>query len=137
MSHQITFDAHSGIIIATLHGIADEAEVRAVLKQSSELAIEHQCTRWMNDLTDAEDRLTVLDIFALPKYMEELGNSSGIMIQRIKIAVVIPARTKKHLFAEVVGANRGQNMRVFNDVSAATQWLQSIPEQKRSILKHR
>ncbi|NUN68194.1 MAG: hypothetical protein HUU02_00615 [Bacteroidetes bacterium] len=123
MPHQTSFDTSAGIIINTLTGTVDTGLLRTVLKGSAEAWRTTQYTRWLNDLSNAEDRLTTLDIYDLPKYMEELRKTTGVPIHNIRIAVVVQSRTSEHLFAEMVSANRGQNIRVFLDQPSAREWL--------------
>ncbi len=137
MPHKTTFDDTAGIIMTHIDGIADAAEMRSVLKESAELSAANKCNRWLLDLTGAKDAMTTLDFFELPKFMDGLGKTVGIPVHRIKIAVAAAVRTNEHLFAEMVSANRGQNIRVFNNAPAAQAWLLSKEEKKVPVQRSR
>lgn len=123
MPHEVVYNDTDGIITGTVSGIVDAAVIRSILKESAELWMVNNCIRWLNDLSRAEDRLTTMDIYELPKFMDGLRRSTGVPIYAVRIAVVVPQRTDKHHFAEMVGSNRGQNIRVFQDFTAAREWL--------------
>jgi hypothetical protein len=72
----------------------------------------------LNDLRGVERHLSLLDIYNLPKMSGEFG-----FPPRTKRAFVFSEDAKDYQFFETVSVNRGQLVKIFEDIDEALAWL--------------
>jgi len=88
-----------------------------------QLAKEKACHRVLNDLREAKLKLSMIDVYNLPKLHSESGSTLGMEVLKFKLAVVVSSGEKLAYFFETVTRNRMQNVKVFYDDESARQWL--------------
>jgi len=110
-----------GIITAKVQGQLTMVIVRDLTRDVLQLAKERDCQRVLNDLREAKLKLSMADVFILPKLFSESASTLGVQILKLKRAVVVSnGETLSHFF-ETVSRNRIHNVRIFYDHESARQ----------------
>jgi hypothetical protein len=67
--------------------------------------------------------LSIADLNELPNIFSEMLAPSGIQIERLKRALIVPETMNDFIFFETVSRVRGQNIMLFRDMAEARRWL--------------
>lgn len=78
----------------------------------------HSCVRVLSDLREVDLRLSMIDLYNIPKLVTEAG-----VKQNVKRAVVFGKAAEDYEFLETISVNRGQIFRVFTDFDEAQTWI--------------
>ena len=123
MSHTILYNSDMHIIESTFQEGLTFSEVKEFISEGVRIAKEKDCALFLTDYRKATLKLSTLEIYEVPKLMQETFASTGLNIRRIRRAVVAAKDLKDYLFYETVTINRGQNAKVFYDIDEAKKWL--------------
>jgi hypothetical protein len=122
VAHQTRYNAKMRIIETKAEGTVTQEEMREIALDVGVLARKKACFRALNDSRQVKYALTTVEIFNLPRMVAEQFALQGIKLPEMKRALV--ARfTNDNKFYETVTINAGQNMRLFQDMDKARQWL--------------
>ena len=122
MPYSIEYD-EQGIISIKVQGALTMMVLRTYAMDAVRLAKEKDCFRVLTDLQEAKLKLSMLELYNLPKVLSEIAATAGLQAYQFKRAQVIPDDEKLLHFFENVARNRLQNVRLFHDVESARQWL--------------
>ena len=123
MPHSIEYDP-LGIISIKVQGTLTMTVVRNFAMDAVHLAKEKDCFRVLTDLQEAKLRLSMLELYNLPKVLSEIAATTGLQVYQFKRVVITRDDDEELLpFYENVARNRIQNLRLFHDVESAQQWL--------------
>src|SRR5262245_3969232 len=122
MLHSIVYDPQ-GIILVKFHGPLILAEVRQVMVEVGRLAREHQCFRVLSNTRQMELKLSMADIYYLPRMFTERLSAVGLQVHNFKRAVLASPDDRILQFFETISRNRAHDVKIFYDDEAARQWL--------------
>ena len=88
-----------------------------------QMAKDRGCFRILNDMREAKLKLSMLELYNLPKVLSEIAATAGLQVYQFKRALITRDDAKLLPFFENVSRNRLQNVRLFHDVESARQWL--------------
>jgi len=123
MSHTITYNSDLGIVEIKFRENVIWKEVKEILWQSAQIAKEQNCFLFLSDFREATMKLSILELYELPKILSETFASLEIPTHKIKRAFVVAKDFKDYSFFETVNVNRGFNHKMFQDISEAKKWL--------------
>lgn len=123
MTHTLTHNSELHILELNVQGTLRMPEVRQIISESVRLVREHDCFLILSDFRDATLALSVLEIYEVPKIIEEISFGSGLPASKVKRALVIANDMKEFDFLETVTVNRMQKARIFQDFDKAKNWL--------------
>jgi len=120
MNWQINYDENEQIIFIKTIGVLDISSANLMRTEGFNLIKQHNCLRCLVDHSEiAEDALSTLDIYNLPKRYKELD-----IPRRLKMALVIPGKFMTNLkFYETVCRNNGYLVSIFFNRESALEWL--------------
>lgn len=122
MVYAIHHNQAEDIIEVTFKGIIDIQTAKAALQDILGEVIRVQCFRVLTDLREANMALSVVEIFNLPKQLEEMSDQVNINARVIRRAIVTN-QPKQMKFYEDIFSNRGYTAAVFDDPIKAKEWL--------------
>ena len=91
----------------------------------------HHCLRLLNDMRKASIKLSTMDIYELPAWIEERLEEAGVS-RFCKRALLVARNFSDYEFFETVTRNHGQLLEVFadskmtsifRDIAEADEWL--------------
>ena len=123
MTYSVRYNPTYQIIEAQFQGDltlqSTEDFAAAILKASKE----YDCSLVLNDLREAQLKLSTFEIYDLPKMISKLAMEQGVEIYKLKRAFVGPKGAQNLNFFETVSVNRAQTTRYFLDIYEARNWL--------------
>jgi len=123
MPYSMEYD-EQGIISIKVQGALTMTVVRNFATDAVHLAKEKNCFRVLTDLREATLKLSMLELYNLPKVLSEIAATTGLQVYQFKRVVITRDDDEELLpFYENVARNRIQNLRLFHDVESAQQWL--------------
>jgi len=123
MLHTITYNSDLGIVEIKFQENVIWKEVKEILWQSAQIAKEQNCFLFLSDFREATLKLSILELYELPKILSETFASSEIPAHKIKRAFVVAKDLNDYSFFETVNVNRGYRHKMFEDISKAKKWL--------------
>lgn len=121
MGYTIEYQADKDLLFVQHNGELDNTVVVDIFNDISKLSAEHNCHRYLADLTKS---VITEDIFGIYKTASIL-QTYGLTVAD-KMAVVIARDTADHYFFETAVRNRGwYNIRYFLEFQSAMDWLDS------------
>jgi hypothetical protein len=89
-----------------------------------QVAAHNNACLFLSDYSEAQMRLSTLDVYGLPKTFVDTAAALGLNPYRLKRAIIPSQRSDDFRFYENVSANRGQSaVRIFKDPGEAKKWL--------------
>ena len=127
MTYEVLFDTEKQFIRVTFYEEIVYSEAMAAVSDVSRKAQELNCPRILSDFRDARFRLTVSDIYELPKAIAAHINTTSFRSAQIERAMVVSKNNilEKFKFFEDITFNNGQTNKLFHDVDEAIEWLLS------------
>jgi hypothetical protein len=123
MSYSVAFDRKPQHLHAVITGENNRENVISYLQDVQRECVASGCFRVLIEERLEGPRLAMLDVFKIAS-----RESFGTLEQLPTIAYVdVNAIGSSMAFAEDVAVNRGINVRVFNSVTDAEQWLHGLP----------
>jgi hypothetical protein len=123
MSYAVQYDAEAGLITIEITGRINIPLVRKLGPEVVRIAQEHHCFLVLNDAREATPSFITMELYDLPKIIQEIAAESATQVYRFKRALVVSKDIDDFTFFETVSRNRGQNVMLFRDVDAARKWL--------------
>ena len=122
MTYSVLHNVEEGIIEAWFKGDLNIKTARDFMREIIDRIAQEKCFLLLTDMSEASFVLSVVDIFSLLKFMEELGSRLKLNLRVIRRAV-ITKQPDALAFYETVFYNRGYQMAIFNDPAKARTWL--------------
>jgi hypothetical protein len=122
MTYLIEYDPQ-GIITSKVEGQLTLAIVQDLTRDLYQLAKEKDCQRILTDLREAKLRLSMVEVYNLPKLFSEVASTLDVQTLKLKRALLAPPGESLPYFYEDVLRNRMHNMRLFYDEESARRWL--------------
>ncbi len=123
MPHTISYNPALGILEVKVYGDYFLAEATQLLLETAAMIQEHHCSKILTDLQDAKVNISTLEQYNAPELFQKVFEESDIDVRKVKRAVVAANVSQDYRFAENVVVNRGQKMRIFQDIEEAKRWL--------------
>lgn len=123
MSVETFYNEADDIIETKLTEEISNKDVLKFIDDMIQLTIQHNCTSWIVDYTNARYKLSTMQIFDLPTVVFKKMDLLGDKKYRIKRAIIRVNDNADFAFLENVANNRGQNLLVFSDRNEAKKWL--------------
>ncbi len=120
MPFSVRYDPESARIRCSISGTLDMHLIAEFVDELVHLMNQHQCFRILSDLRGIEVAVSTVDIYHLPKLIEQRGYTGPL-----RRAVVFDGSHDDFEFYENVSVNQGQNLRVFSDFDHALEWLKA------------
>ena len=118
MGYELSYDAEKKIIRGRVLGEFIPSLVKNMAVDLEKLGRKHKCPRLLNDLREAVISKSLLDIYSMPRVVEEAG-----MQKSFRRAIDVNPPVNDYRFLETVSVNEGQEVRVFSDPEEALRWL--------------
>lgn len=118
MGYELSYDAEKKIIRGRVLGELNPSLVKNMAVDLEKLGRKHKCPRLLNDLREAVISKSLLDIYSMPRVVEQAG-----MQKSFRRAIVVNPPVNDYRFLEIVSVNEGQEVRVFSDPEEALRWL--------------
>lgn len=118
MGYELSYDAEKKIIRGRVLGELNPSLVKNMAVDLEKLGRKHKCPRLLNDLREAVISKSLLDIYSMPRVVEEAG-----MQKSFRRAIDVNPPVNDYRFLEIVSVNEGQEVRVFSDPEEALRWL--------------
>lgn len=117
MPYKIRYDEELGYITVTVDGQLDSSILETISSEIAKVVEKYSCRRIFNDLRHARLK-SVVDTYYMPNAMER----SGIALS-CKRAFVVREFTSDFIFLETVFVNQGHQVKMFDHIDKAQQWL--------------
>ncbi|MHC4624374.1 MAG: hypothetical protein ACYS4W_10795 [Planctomycetota bacterium] len=98
----------------------DSKSVKEYAKEIIGTASKHNCKRFLNDMREAQLDLSTIEIYEIPGFLDAAG-----LDRTSKRALVVSRQPEDYRFFENVSINRGYNVKVFEDMDEAMNWLRA------------
>ncbi|MHC4842359.1 MAG: hypothetical protein ACYTFM_13140 [Planctomycetota bacterium] len=127
MSYKIRYDAKSGCVYSCIEGEVDKETIEEYAVEIVKVLQEHSCLRSLNDMRKAKVKLSTMEIYDLPIYLENLEYD-----RLVKRAIVVSQDFEDYRFYETVSHNYGHLVEIFSDsdkfnlfrdMEKAKEWL--------------
>jgi hypothetical protein len=125
MPYSIT-DEPPGMITLRFEGLMTLEIVLDATADVVQVAKEQGCFRVLTDIREATVKLSMVEVYNLPNLTADIVSTAGLRVYQFKRAIVISAEQELLPFFENVSRNRHQNVRLFQDVESARQWLLEV-----------
>lgn len=120
MEYTTRHETDRGICAVAVTGTVQRPHDSVTLQQyARDFGSEHDCRRFLFDLTRAQIVGSTTDSFQAGTVPADADRSQRAQA----IALVYAPGTGDQTFMETVAVNRGYNVRVFNDIHEAREWL--------------
>jgi hypothetical protein len=120
MAYSLELNVEGNILCVRASGIRTLEVVSAIIVDIFTACTEQGCTQALVDVRDLEGRLTTSDAYELVKddfnRFRKKGLTRAAIIDR-------HINLEGYPFLETVARNRGFNVRMFEDIDLARQWL--------------
>jgi len=123
MTHTVTFNPALGVIETAAQGNLALQEVKEIISEISQVAIEQDCFLCLSDYREATIEMSTLQIYDIPRILSDIVTSFGFRPSKFKRAIIAEKSLIDYQFFESVTLNQGQRIRLFQDIEEAKQWL--------------
>jgi hypothetical protein len=117
MAYKVAYNTDEDCVHARIEGAIDLDTVReygrAIIRELSA----HHCLRLLNDMRKASVRVSTVDIYDLPAWIEEAAEEAGVS-RGVRRALVVRQDFDDYKFFETVCRNHGHLLEVFADADA-------------------
>jgi hypothetical protein len=146
MACKVSYNAEEDCVHASIEGEVDRALAQRYAREIIQQLRAHNCLRLLNDMRQASIKLSTIDIYDLPAWLEERLEEAGVS-RYVRRALLVARDFNDYEFFETVTRNHGQLLEVFadskitgifHDISEADEWLgltkvKSASRRKRSL----
>ena len=122
-SYTVTYNAELKIIETTVDGDIDLSVLKEIFTAQAQTSKDSNCNLMINDYRNARIKITVIEIYELPKIIAKIAASFGRSASRTIRALVIPTFKEDYRFYETVTANNSQTEKLFFDIEEAKKWI--------------
>jgi len=123
MPFSLKFNADSGICEIIISGVFDPPLNEEIKDAAQEIILKHDCYRFIIDCREANLRLPTLLIYKAPSEIRKRLSEIKFPAHKVKRAFVVNNDFKDFSFIETVSTNRGLQVKVFQDMNQAIEWL--------------
>ena len=123
MSHTIIYNRADRLIETTVQGELTLNEIKEMVLELTSVAKENHCRLFLNDFREAKIKLSIFEIYDLPKIISGIISAEGLESYRLKRAMVAALHSEDLRFFETVTVNSGQNTKLFYSIDKAREWL--------------
>lgn len=123
MTHSITYNTKDKIIETIIQGELFENEAEEIIAGIVQLAVEKSCFLCFTDYREANLQLSTIQLHKIPERISEAAYALNIHPAKFKRAVVVKKSKDGYRFFETVTLNSGQNIKMFDNVEKAKEWL--------------
>lgn len=146
MAYRVTYYPDRDCVCASIEGAVDLALAQRYAQEIIAQLRDHRCLRLLNDMRQASLKLSTIDLYELPAWIEERIEEAGVS-RSCKRALLVSRDFRDYEFYETVSRNHGHLLEVFadskitgvfHDLSQADEWLglstaESASGEKRSL----
>ncbi len=131
MAYKVTYNSDEDCVHARIEGVVDLALAQQYAREIIKQLRIHNCLRLRNDMRQASIKLSTMDIYDLPAWIEERIEEAGVS-RSCKRALLVSRDFREYEFYETVSRNHGHLLEVFadskvtgvfRDVTKADEWL--------------
>jgi hypothetical protein len=123
MSHTIIYNSEERIIEIKVQGDFSLSEAKEMFTEAVQVVKAQNCFLVLNDMREATMKLSMVEIYKLPKTLAVKVDSLGLSVHKLKRALVVKKDLKDYIFFEDVASNRAQSVKYFFDIDEARKWL--------------
>lgn len=114
----VAYNSEWGCVVNTITGPIAQEDAERSIQQVSALCTEHGCKRILNDIRLAQNKLSVAELYHLPKKAVGPG-----LDRTCKRAILVQEMFADARFYEDAASNAGIRVKVFDSLDNALQWL--------------
>lgn len=118
MEWTIEYIVSEALLYVKTKGKLTKESANAMATEIVDAMEKHACQKQIVDHTDTEIKLTVVQFYERPEINEQIG-----MSHKWRIGVVFKELDENTYFMETVFRNRGFNLRQFDSLEKAKQWI--------------
>lgn len=127
MRYSVQYDSKNDCVFASVEGDVEMEALEQFAEEVVKQASEHNCRRLVNDLRKAKVKLSTLELYDLPHFIENAG-----LDRLCKRALIVSRDFDDYRFFENISLRRGHlvevfadsdKFSVFGDVEQAKEWL--------------
>lgn len=122
-SYTVAYNVELKIIETTVDGDIDLNVLKDIFTAQAQTSKDSNCNLMLNDYRNARIKITVIEIYELPKIIAKIAASFGRSASRTIRALIIPTFKEDYRFYETVTANNSQTEKLFFDIEEARKWL--------------
>ncbi len=131
MAYTVTYDPDEDCVHASIEGEVGLALAQRYAQEIIKQLRAHHCPRVLNDMRKASIKLSTVDIYDLPAWIEEACEEAGVNYF-CKRALLVSRNFNDYKFFETVSRNHGHLLEVFadsektgifRDMAKAYEWL--------------
>jgi hypothetical protein len=131
MAYKVGYNAEENCVTASIEGVVDLDTAHEYAREIIKHLAGHDCVCLLNDMRKASIRLSTIDLYDLPAWIEEALEEAGVS-RACKRALVVSRDFDQYKFYETVSRNHGHVLEVFADTNAthifrnrtqAREWL--------------
>jgi hypothetical protein len=119
MSYSTKYDAQADFITIEVKQAINAHLVRQISHDVIRLAKEHNCFLILTDAREATVSLSTVELYDLPKLIQEVALELETQVQSFKRALVVSRDIDDFTFFETVSRNSSQKVKLFRDVNEA------------------
>jgi hypothetical protein len=131
MAYKVSYNPDEDCVHASIEGHVDLALAQQYAKEIIKQLRAHHCLRLRNDMRRASIKLSTMDLYELPAWIEERLEEAGVS-RSCKRALLVSRDFRDYEFYETVSRNHGHLLEVFadaritgifRDTAQANEWL--------------
>ena len=123
MSHTVMYNSEERIIEIKIQGDLFLNEVKEIATEVAQTTKAQNCFLSLHDMREATVKLSMLEIYGLPKILTDIYASFELSVYKAKRALVAANGLKDYSFFENVASNRALHVKYFLDMDEARKWL--------------
>ena len=118
MKYTVSYDKEKDSIMVVVEGELAMTLLQDMAAEVAQIIKQHNCSRVLNDLRNAKSTKRTIDIYNMPETVKRIG-----VTQICKRALVVGNKGSDFHFLETVFINQGHQVRMFEDMEDAKEWL--------------
>jgi hypothetical protein len=131
MACKVTYNPNEDCVHARIKGAVDLATAHRYAREIIQQLRAHNCLRLRNDMRQASVKLSTIDLYDLPAWIEERAEEAGVS-RSVRRALLVARDFNDYEFFETVSRNHGHLLEVFadsritgifRDIAKADEWL--------------
>lgn len=123
MAYTVTYNPGLGVIETTAQGKLTLREAKEIIFEIAKTAREQNCFLCLSDYREATMDMSTLQIHEIPDVLASIVSSLGLRPGQFKRAIIVEKSFEDFYFFETVTLNAGQNIKLFQDIDEAKNWL--------------
>jgi hypothetical protein len=144
MAYEVAYNPEEDCVHARIEGEVDLAMAQRYAQEIIEQLRAHHCLCLLNDMRQASIKLSTMDRYDLPAWIETEIEEAGVS-RFCKRALLVARDFNDYAFYETVTRNHGQLLEVFadskvtgifRDISQANEWF-GLPRVQRASRRKR